>query len=472
MKYPTRIISLLGATTLLVAASAAPVVAADEVPKHILIAEVSPEAKDSASKEYIVLYNPDAAEVDVSGWQLQYRSASHTSGDTSGWTTKAIIGCQSTKASDCADPTKTVIAAGETLRLSSFETGDGIAPLASGMATTGGELRLAQPAVGAQPQTTQDKVGYGSAADHEGEKAAPTPKAGRGIVRAQNELGAYIDTDHNDVDFVLMVDEDADPPVVPPTDESQNPGDVVPGQGAGSPTSYRDAEITEVLPDPASPQLDSADEFIELYNPYAEQLDLTGYVLKTGTDWTHKYTLSQVTLDPYGYVALTAARTHLSLSNSGSGVRLYDPAGNLLYEAPSYGKAQTGNSWAKGSNGQWAWTTKPTPGEQNSIEVPTVADTAKKTTTVAATKKPAAKSTTTATKKASTPKSPSSAVKGLTTSSGQAASAQPAGNQAGMWVLAGAGVLGTGYALFEYRQEIGGFVRRRWDTLAGLVTRK
>jgi hypothetical protein len=32
-------------------------------------------------------------------------------------------------------------------------------------------------------------------------------------------------------------------------------------------------------------------------------------------------------------------------------------------------------------------------------------------------------------------------------------------------VRAGAAVLGAGYALFEYRQDIGGFIRRRWQAL-------
>jgi hypothetical protein len=469
MKYVTRIIGLCLAVIIAIASSITPVAAADEPTKHIVIAEISPEAKDSASKEFVVLYNPNTAQVDVSGWTLQYRSASHKSDDSGGWTTKAIVGCQSTKQADCVNLATVTIAAGETLRLSSFETGDGIAALASGMATTGGEVRLVRPEAEAQ-QTVQDMVGYGTAADYEG-KAAPAPKAGQSIVRSQDETGAFVDTDHNDADFALTPSEDNDSPV-PPSAQQPGNGTTEPGKGAGDPpTTYRAAEITEVLPDPASPQLDSADEFIELYNPYAEELDLTGYVLKTGTGWTHKYTIGEVTVDPYGYVALTSAQTHLSLSNSGSGVRLYDPAGNLVVEAPSYGKAQTGSSWVKGSDGQWAWTAKPTPGEQNIVEAPTQTQTAKKITAPASAsaKKTTAKAASAA-KKASIPKVANSAVKGAATTAQSTGATE--GNQVGMWVLAGAGVLGVGYALYEYRQEIGGFMRRRWETVAGFASRR
>ncbi len=467
MKYLPRITGLCLALLVAVLSSSVPVIAAEESPKHIIFAEVSPEAKDSASKEYIVLYNPNAVAVDVAGWAVQYRSASHKPDDSSGWTTKAIIGCQSTKQSDCTNPATTTISPGETLRLSSFETGDGVVPLASGMATSGGEVRLV--ATLGDSQMLQDMVGYGDAADYEG-KAAISPKAGQSIVRAHDETGAFIDTDHNDTDFVLSPDEDDD---VPPP--AQEPGDenTAPGQGAGDPpVIYQSAEITEVFPDPATPQLDSADEFIELYNPYAEELSLKGYVLMTGADWTHKYTIGDVAVDPYGYIALTSAQTHLSLSNTGSGVRLYDPSGNLLSEAPSYGKAQTGSSWAKNTNGQWIWTTTPTPGAQNAIDTPAqtppspkaaASSAAKKSTTKAAS---APKAT-----KASSSKAVTSAVKGAATTAHPGTGGAD-GNQIGMWALAGAGTLGVGYALYEYRQEIGGFARRRWQTVAGLMGRK
>ncbi len=218
--------------------------------------------------------------------------------------------------------------------------------------------------------------------------------------------------------------------------------------------------------------MDSSDEFIEIYNPYGEALDMTGYTLKTGTNWTHQYTIDHVTVDPYGYVALMSAQTHLSLSNSGSGVRLYDPNGKLLFEVPSYGTAKSGDSWVRDAGGQWVWTTKPTPGEANILDVPTSTSTTKATTTSAsaAAKKPAAAKAP-STKKASTPKSSSGAVKGTTTTA-SLPTAAASGNQTGLWVMAGAAALGVGYALFEYRQDIGNFFRRRWQGVGALVRRK
>jgi hypothetical protein len=341
MKHIIRFGAFGGVLLLSVVGNPVPVLAVGEQP-NIMIAEISPETADSPSKEYVQLYNPGRNAVGVTGWRLQYRSASHAPDNDRDWANKAILGCQSTKDGDCKVGLSDVtVEAGGLLRISSFEIGDGIVPLASGMATTGGELRLVQPGNTVQKDVVFDKVGYGTAKDYEGDKPAPAPLVGRSIARIQDEEGAYVDTNHNDLDFVLSPDENSDAQV-DPVPAVDTPAATV-GQGAG-PVSYAAPEITEILPDPASPQLDSNDEFIELYNPYGDALDLNGYVLKTGTNWTHKYTITESVIDPYDYMAFTSAQTHLTLSNSGSGVRLYDPAGNLLSEVPAYTTAKTGDS--------------------------------------------------------------------------------------------------------------------------------
>ena len=443
----------IGSMILLCAAyNPIPAVAVGEPTKHLMITEVSPEAADTGTKEYIYLYNPNVIDIEVTGWTIQYRSASHKSEDTTGWATKAVLGCATAKAADCETLNETTVKAGEGLRLSSFEMEKGVLPLSSGMATSGGQVRLVDPGRGASTEVVvQDMVGYGTAVDFEGQKPAVAPKAGRSIVRIQDGLGAFVDTDRNDVDFVLSPDEDTSSH---PGGASTNNNDV-PGQGAGE-RLYREAEITEVMPDPASPQLDSADEFIELYNPYGEALDLSGYILKTGTTWTHKYTIKDVIIEPYDYVVLTSAQTHLSLSNTGTGVRLYDSVERLLYESP-------GNSWVRDGSGQWVWTTKPTPGDQNAIEAPPVSA-SKASSSI--TKKPSTK-TASSNKKASTPKT-APVVKGVATTASEPGGTSSQGNQIGLWVLGGAVVLGLGYALFEYRQDIGSFVRRRWEAMSGL----
>ncbi len=348
-----------------------------------------------------------------------------------------------------------VIDAGDTLRLASYDNSDTILALSSGMALSGGQIRLLLPAAEGQAQEVQDMVGYGDAATFEGSAPAPAPQAGRSILRKQDTDNKYIDANDNAADFVLAEDSSA---AATPVENA--------GRGAGG--TYLAATITEVLPDPASPQLDSDDEFIELYNPYDQPLDLTGYTLKTGSTWHYSFTIDGLVVAPHEYAALTSADTRLTLSNSGSGVRLFDPAGTLLAEAPSYGKAKTGQSWALSGNNQWVWTTEATPGAGNVINSPAEAEA---TTAAAKTTKKAATTTKPKTTSAKTTKAPTSKtasnVKGASSpQAGQTATVQNAGSN-NYWLLIAAGALAGGYALYEYRQEVTGFIRGRWQALTG-----
>jgi predicted extracellular nuclease len=447
MKHIIRFVVLGVVVALGIASNSVKAIAVGEQNSAIIIAEINPASTHSASEESIKLYNPNESLVDVTGWLVQYRSASHDSGDSSGWTTKAMIGCDSAAAS-CPSPSATNIQTNQTLLLATETASDGALPLISGMATTGGEVRLLRPKTSVAPEMVQDLVGYGTAQSYEGSGPASAPLAGRSIVRQQDSAHKYIDSNDNGRDFILI------------------PSENEPGRGAtgSSGSTYLDPEITEVFPDPASPQLDSADEFIELYNPYDESIDLGGYALKTGTTWSHSYILHSQTIVPHGYVALRAEQTHLSLSNSGSGVRLYDPNGLLLAEAPTYGKAQTGNSWVPNDDGTWVWTTTPTPGSQNIITVPTGVQDPKMTPI----KKTNAKTASTSSK---SKKPASSSKQAAGTSKGAVAktASLPIGQGGGsnMWPVIAIGGAAVGYALYEYRREILGFVRRRWRGLHG-----
>ncbi len=173
-------------------------------------------------------------------------------------------------------------------------------------------------------------------------------------------------------------------------------------------------QITELLPNPASPQTDASDEFIELYDANDAPFDLSGFRLTTGLTTQHQFTFpAGTTISPQSFKAFFSADTGLSLSNSGGQVTLYDPAGALLSQTSVYDVATDGQAWAlSGSN--WRWTTSPTPNAPNSITAPTVAVPKPKATTAAAAKK----ATSTAKKNtgtASAAKAPKTAAKSKTT---------------------------------------------------------
>ncbi len=149
-------------------------------------------------------------------------------------------------------------------------------------------------------------------------------------------------------------------------------------------------QITELLPNPASPQTDADDEFIEPYNPSTtSDFNLKGYTLEVGTTTLHDFTFTSDTIVPAAsYLAFTSAQTGLAMSNSGGQARLLSPMGQVLNQTASYTTAADGQAWAlDAADATWYWTTAPTPGAVNIITAAAGASTAVSTT------KPAAKAT-------------------------------------------------------------------------------
>jgi hypothetical protein len=450
-------------------------------PVLILISEIQTAGIHDATEEFVELYNPSDETVDVTGWLLQYRAASGTS--VQSWpnsTTKATLSCPATNAPDC----RVLIAPQNYLVIThTIANIAGALSMSGGFSGTGGQIRLLQP--GAQP-IVHDFVGYGNAMSSE-LNPAPAPTSGKSSKRVVGSDERLIDTDNNAHDFVADCGDptpgfadtsavarvtgcDIAPPplsVVPPTEPAEQPG------GSEMPTespdqtdtrTYLPVIITEVFADPESPQQDSTDEFIEIYNPNTTAITLKDYRLQTGSDYRYTYTLGETLLGPHMYLAIPSAVSKLSLANSGSGVRLIDPYGNTAYEVPNYGDAKPGQSWMQDENG-WKWTLTPTPAAANILTTPqpkvtatatipakkksTVTTTAKKATTPKQVKAPAAK-------KAAAPALPK------TQASQTAAATNPQ-----YWLLAPIGALAAGYAAYEYRQGISRGMRSGWSKIRG-----
>lgn len=192
-------------------------------------------------------------------------------------------------------------------------------------------------------------------------------------------------------------------------------------------------EITELFPNPAAPQTDDADEFIELYNPNNSEFNLTGYRLEVGTNYSRGYTFSGGNLPGKSYTAFMITDTKLQLSNSDGQARMLAPDGTTISETAAYEDAPDGQSFSMIGD-SWQWTNKPTPNAPNQASEST--------------------DSTSANIKTSTAKSSSGGSAGSTNSGGGTPNDLNDITPLHPAVLAGVGGLAVAYALYEYRKDM------------------
>ena len=415
----------------------------------LLIVEVQTGSSSSTGEDFVELYNPGEDPVDLTTIRLDYLAT----GATSQWTKKTTL------VGNLASHDRYLISTKNYL----VEIAD--AHLTSGMSKTGGSLRLTQVGQLGAADETLDLIGWGTAKEFMGDDALPGPDDGTSLKRRVDEDGAFVDTKDNVADFgksssptpssnsdspVSEIDPIEDPaPIVPedPSDETSSPDPVE--ESIASTGADADVWITELFADPASPQTDADDEFVELYNPGNTPIDLSGYVLQTGLTYSHSYIIASLELAAHQYQTLPAHETGLALSNSGSRARIVGPSGKVLYETAAYEKALEGQSFSLGDDAVWHWTTTVTPNEQNSFTVPAIkSQTSSKTTSQSKT------STKKTSSKAATPKTTSSkASKADTSSNSGNALATRSPHLSTRW-LVGLGSLALLYAGWEYRDDL------------------
>jgi hypothetical protein len=182
------------------------------VTNHIVLSEVAALGPQGASDEFVELYNPTNADVDVSGWILQYRSATGTT-----WNNKVTL------------PMGTTIVAGGFFLITSSIAGSsgtngypatGVAPdirhtAELGLAAAGGHVRMVNNML-----VEVDKLGYGTGLAPEGtvltpvhasggsfeRKALPTSTAATMATGGADALsGNGNDSDNNAADFTIRV---------------------------------------------------------------------------------------------------------------------------------------------------------------------------------------------------------------------------------------------------------------------------
>lgn len=210
----------------------------------LLISEVHNEG----TQEFVELWNGNDFSVDLTGWYIQKKTKSD-----SGWQTYAPKDIFAGK----------TIPAKSHFIVARIDTGwpGGVGAYTNYSLGDDNTLALKNP-----NQEIVDKVGWGEAQEFEGSAPAPLP--------GENSIGriwsastsSYIDSDNNSTDFEIQ----------PATPNEKNRGFEETYQDQPQSPSYLKILISELKSEGQSPK----DEYIELYNPNQEDVDLTGWALK------------------------------------------------------------------------------------------------------------------------------------------------------------------------------------------------
>ncbi len=452
------------------AMSVSPLLQASELETTLLLGEVQAGSLTSASEEFIEVKNVSQANIDLSGYVVQYFSGS---------------------AADFSSPSRTIVLGGilesgrQTLLASSGYLADvADVSFSAGIAKSAGHIRLVR--IVNSVETQLDLLAWGTALHPE---TAPSPAMpdGQSLKRIVDEDGKLVDTNNNSTDFSLsnaptpestdevdvsipevdpvpdLENEPAPPlPEETPEQPGENPGEGGLGSGPIEETPPPLPEviepvniiITELLPDPASPATDAEDEFVEIYNAGTRAVDLKEYRLQTGNNYNYTYEFQSVLIEPGAYMVVYSKDSSLTLSNSSGRARLLTATGDVLSETDQYSEAEEGESWIL-LNGLWQWTTSPTPAGLNALALTPLAGTSK-LLKAATTKKAAAKKTTAAKATTTKPKA-SSATKAKTAERGVYDEPDGDGQVTPIHpqALAAVGLLAVGYMAYEYRKDMG-----------------
>lgn len=126
-------------------------------------------------------------------------------------------------------------------------------------------------------------------------------------------------------------------------------------------------QLTEILPNAIGS--DTGNEFIEIYNPTNQTVDLSLYSVKTGVDSDKSYAFPiGSTIGPGEYRSFSDSLMKFTLLNTSGRVVLTAVSNEMLGDTGVYDSPGDGESWAL-IDGVWQYTNQPTPGAANKPSV-------------------------------------------------------------------------------------------------------
>jgi hypothetical protein len=331
-----KLTALFVATAVIGTALPAGVLAAEQTepaPQRVVISEVQAGSTVSTNQEFVELFNQTDLPIDVTGWRLEYKSATGTA-----WTTKATLAGHIEPLSFYLAATAGYIEANGTI--------------GAGLAAAGGHVRLVHPGLGEGPDQILDLLGWGTADSAEGGQASLVAEPGQSIQRCLIE-NLFLDTDNNANDFRPYAGITLNSGVAcAPEDDPPAPGNTCAG-----------LLISEVLPNPLG--ADGGNEFIEIHNPTGMDITLGGCSLQT-TGSTKRYPFGADVLEPGAYHTLYASETGLILPNGAGGtIYLLASDASEAYVVTYPPDMPDDVAWAWFGNSDWQITYLPSPGSAN-----------------------------------------------------------------------------------------------------------
>lgn len=296
----------------------------------VVISEVIAGTSAGASQEMVELYNAGGVDIYLSNWKVAFVSSSNVQKDMV--TLSGIL------------PHGQVAI----LASSGFQLPDGKVAnwiFADSSMTYNGHLIIKN-----QQDTVVDMVGWGTALSFEGQTVAML-SGGKSLHRYSDCNGNLVDADNNSLDF--YIDQNPSPGSI--TTATLSACDV--GQAKSSDCEL--AIITEILPNPAG--TDSGNEYIEIFNPGPDAIDMAGCSLSVDGK-TFDFSTGTV-LQAGEYRAFYDDLTGLTLPNSAGGqVSLYSDNVESVVEYP--GNLSDDISWVL-IDSVWQQTNQLTPHASN-----------------------------------------------------------------------------------------------------------